>query len=321
MPHYFNTECFLNGYLEVSTDASIYYELSGSRRGTPVLFLHGGPGAGLPQNYQRFFDPEHWMVVGFDQRGCGRSTPLPSLSDNTTQKQLEDIETLRHKLGIEKWVVLGGSWGATLGLLYAIAHPQRVQHLVLRGVFLGRRVDTHWFLDPQGGAAQLYPDAYRDFIADIGSDTLTPNTILQTYYNHFQADGEEKANAVKRWCHWEEVLSQIVNAPVSVSRPTLSNPPCKAMHDIATLECHYLVNQNFIPNDFILDNTSQLATIPGDIIHGRFDAVCSVDAAYSLHEKWAKSKLNIVPNAGHSLSEPGIGKALLNALAELINRK
>lgn len=319
MPHYFNTECFFNGYVDVANDASIYYELSGNRTGTPVLFLHGGPGAGLPANYQRFFDPEHWLVVGFDQRGCGRSTPLPDHSENTTQNQLLDIEILRHKLGIEKWIIFGGSWGATLGLLYAINYPQHVEHLVLRGVFLGRQSDAHWFLHPQGGAARLYPDAYSAFVNGIETRALTVDGVINSFSERFKASEDIRKDAVRRWCQWEEALSQIVNTPVSVHRPT--HPPCKTMHDIATLECHYLAEHCFIPNNFILDNAAQLDKISGDIIHGRFDAVCSPDSAYLLHQSWASSTLTIVPNAGHSLAEPAIGKALLRAMNHLKNRK
>lgn len=287
----------------------LHVELAGNPKGIPVLFLHGGPGAGLPTNYRRFFHPDKYHIVGFDQRGCGKSEPFAQLENNSTEHLVADIEQIRQHLGISTWLVFGGSWGATLALVYAIQHRVNVMGIILRGTFLARQQDVDWFMHPQGGAANMFPEHYRLFAENVGFPKSS-NDICEAYYEIFKtADEITQAHALKSWYAWEERISKLVLPYPS----SIETHHFHFVKSLALLECHYLRHQCFIEENYILDNISQLAEIPATIVHGRYDAICKMEAAYALHQQWPNSVLQIVPDAGHSTAENGIVKALCKA--------
>lgn len=300
---------FSSEMLDVGDGHQIYLEQTGNPDGIPVLYLHGGPGAGLCAMYRCLFDPEKYWLIGFDQRGSGQSTPFADLNNNTTQDLLADIERIRNHLGIEKWVICGGSWGATLALLAAIANPKTVKAIILRGVFLGRQQDFNWFLDTDGGAAQLFPDVYQHF-ADQVKDRPQGESIVDAYYRIFTQGNEiSRTSAAKSWCIWEQKISQLNN---SVNEQDL----CQNLHrstSLSVLECHYLKHDCFIPENYILDNIKRISSIPGTLIHGRYDMVCKLKGAYDLNQAWRNSQLLVVPESGHSNSEPLIADAVRQA--------
>ncbi|GAB5382822.1 MAG: prolyl aminopeptidase [Aliiglaciecola sp.] len=300
---------FASQMISVSNGHDVYLEQSGNLKGIPVLFLHGGPGAGLSPLYRRFFDPNLFHIIGFDQRGCGRSTPFASMQNNTTEDLLEDIEQIRQHLGINKWMLLGGSWGSTLALLNAIRRPQTVLSIVLRGVFLARQQDLDWFIQGDGGAAQVFPEHYQEFI-DVIKDKLPEKSIVDSFYNIF-VNGDEltRAHAAKNWCMWEERIS-LMNS--SVQEQDLCQNLNRAA-SLAALECHYIKHKCFIEEDYILNNIHKLKNIPGTIIHGRYDMVCKLENAYALSKKWREGQLLIVPEAAHSASDPNICDAICHA--------
>ncbi|WP_395340225.1 prolyl aminopeptidase [Ningiella sp. W23] len=296
----------------------MHVETAGNPNGQPVLFLHGGPGAGINGNYKWPFNPDQYFIVAFDQRGCGNSSPFGSLENNTTKHLIDDIEALRKHLQIQSWTVFGGSWGATLALCYAIAHPTHVKQLVLRGVFLARQQDFDWFLQANGGAAQVYPDAYEDFISQVANRTERPNMrsaqITQRFYDKFASENTQvSTDALNAWFNWEGAISKLL--PDShLSAQTASNQQVKSL---ALLECHYLQHQCFIPENYILDNVQALSNISTHIVHGRYDMVCKVAAAYELNNALRNSQLFIVDNAGHSASEKGIKAKLISIMNDL----
>lgn len=303
-------ESYHSGFLDVSNRHRIHYQLAGNPDGIPVIFLHGGPGAGVPPGFARFFDPNVFKIIGFDQRGCGRSTPTHDLSNNNTSLLLQDIAALKKHLEIDSWVVFGGSWGATLALLLSISQPESVKAIILRGTFLARDQDFAWFLSPNGGAAKLYPDQYELLIKPIGP-VADHRELCEKFMVEFTCNNElRRTSAIRAWFQWEERLS-CLSMPVNYS--TARNTPLSTMADMAMLECHYLLNQCFIEENFILDNIEAISSIPGTIIHGRYDTICSTSQAFELHKKWNNSQLNIVPAAGHSTAEPAIGAALCQA--------
>ncbi len=297
---------FNDGFLPVSDGHALYFEESGNPEGIPVLFIHGGPGAGLSDDYTRMFDTTIYRVIGFEQRGCGRSTPFASLNNNTTAHLLADIDQLRTHLEISQWVVFGGSWGATLALLTAIKQPKTVLGLILRGVFLGRQEDIEWYICPNGGAAQLYPEHYEAFVQDIPSltDAADICAAFVTLFN--QKNKFKKANALRSWYGWEERISRIQH-PYG---DPLYNYDLHQIASLAMLECHYLQHHCFIDENYILENIHRIAHIPGYIVHGRYDMICKIEASYSLQQLWPNSQLTIVPDAGHSTSEPSIAFSL-----------
>ncbi|RDV24188.1 prolyl aminopeptidase [Alteromonas aestuariivivens] len=311
---YPDTSSYMNGYLDTEDGYSLYYEQSGAPDGIPVLYLHGGPGAGLSPNYKSFFDANRYRIIAFEQRGCGRSQPFGSLTNNTTAHSLEDIQRLRQHLGIEQWVLFGGSWGATLALLSAIQHPHTVRGMVLRGVFLGRQEDREWFLGPNGGAAHMFPEYYRQFIQGIDSPSV--DSICQHYHNAFRQKCElSRVAALKRWYLWEERLSRLVLPPGTGE--FTAHYPVPLMTSLAKLECHYLINRCFIENNYILDNIHRIATIPATVIHGRYDMICKLEGADTLVRGWPAAQLQIVADCGHSTSEPGIAHALCRATRDM----
>ncbi|WP_100644344.1 prolyl aminopeptidase [Alteromonas facilis] len=295
--------------LDVGDGHKIHLELSGNAKGVPVLFIHGGPGAGLNEGYRRFFNPEHYHIIGFDQRGCGQSTPFADLHANTTDHLIADIEQIRQYLGISSWLVFGGSWGSTLALVYAIRYSAHIMGLILRGTFLAREQDTDWFLSPDGGAASIFPEAYQDFARTVEFETSS-KAICDRYYSIFtEADEVTQAHALQAWYSWEERLSKLVVSYTSA----YAHQHFHQVKSLALLECHYLKNGCFIPENYIMDNVHCIADIPGTIIHGRYDMICKGEAAFALHNHWKNSELRFVPEAGHSTSEPAIASALRQA--------
>jgi len=294
--------------LDVGSLHSIHIEQSGNPDGIPVLYLHGGPGAGLGRHYQWPFERSKYRIIGFDQRGCGRSSPFGSTEENTTDFLLQDIEMIRQHLKIEKWIVFGGSWGSTLALLYSIKHPKTVIGLVLRGVFLARIEDFEWFLTPSGGAAQVFPDAYSRFTRAI----KTSNTYTDICAQFIDLFKNEKLGfpALQDWYNWEGCISRLVMSQMDASDLSTN----QQIKSLALLECHYVQNQCFISEGFILNNIDVIQDIPCHIVHGRYDMVCKVEGAYALHRALPKSQLSIVNNAGHSMSESGIAKRLVHIM-------
>ena len=298
-----------SGLMSTGDGHQIYYELNGNPRGIPVLVLHGGPGAGLSSAYADFFDQDSYLVIGFEQRGCGRSKPQLELANNTTRYLLDDIRQLRNLLGIEKWLLFGGSWGTTLALMAAIDSPESVSAMILRGIFLARQEDFQWFLAPDGGAAQIYPDAYQRFTQDIENPVN-----LTSVLNHYQqslthSSVQQREIAALRWYQWEETIARVY-PPHSVQTPPQSNP---LIISLALMEWHYVSHQCFMAENEILANASRLRGIPGTLIHGRCDTVCKPEGAFLLHQHWPGSTLQFIEGAGHSSAEYGISSALREA--------
>ena len=299
--------------ISVSEGHRLYVEECGRADGLPVVFLHGGPGAGCERYHRQFFDPAVYRIVLFDQRGSGRSTPHATLEGNTTQHLVADIETIRTTLGIDQWVVFGGSWGSTLGLVYAETHPQRVLALVLRGIFLCRPRDIHWFY--QDGASFLMPDHwqdYRDIIPESERDDM-----VSAYYRRLTGPDEVACMAAARaWSQWEGRSSTLLPKTEVVDHFV---DPHTAL-SLARIECHYFMNDSFLEADQILNNVQRLRNIPGYIVHGRYDVVCPLEQAWALHQAWPGSHLHIIQDAGHSATEPGIVDALVAATCRLSMR-
>ena len=305
-------EPFNSDYLPVSTTHHLYFEEVGHPFGLPVLFLHGGPGGGITTHCRRFFDPTFYRAILFDQRGSGKSKPYASIEDNTTAHLVDDIEQLRRMLGIDSWIVFGGSWGSTLAMAYAIAHPDRVRALVLRGVFLARQYEIEW-LYGTNGAARLFPKAYKRFLSILSAkEQLRP---LRSYYQRL-TEGPEHTQliAAREWDIWETSISQLI--PTALPEDTYED--LESSLGIARIETHYFVHNSFLPHDdYLLDGAKKLAHIPTFIINGRYDIVCPIQTAVDLHEAMPHSELIVVPDAGHSTSEKGIEKALLMTMNRL----
>ncbi|MFP4160603.1 MAG: prolyl aminopeptidase [Ectothiorhodospira sp.] len=312
-PLFPSTRPYRTQHLDVDAVHRIYVEECGHPGGLPVVFLHGGPGAGCDAWHRRFFDPRVYRVVLFDQRGCGRSTPHASLEDNTTWDLVADLERIREALGIQRWVLFGGSWGTTLALAYAQAHPQRVLGMILRGVFLCRDQDIRWFY--QEGANRLFPDHWEDFIAPI--PLAERDDLVSAYYRRLTGSDElGRMAAARAWSQWEGRAATLVPDPAVVSHfrdPFLSL-------SLARVESHYFVHRAFLEPDQLLRQAHRLAGIPGAIVHGRYDLICPVDQALALHRAWPDSHLRIVPDAGHSAGEAGTAAALVAATREMAGR-
>ena len=292
--------------LAVGDGHVLHVEECGTMTGIPVVFLHGGPGGGIEPFHRQFFDPEIYRIVLFDQRGSGRSTPHASLDNNTTQDLVADIERVREHLGIDKWLVFGGSWGSTLALVYAETHPQRVSGLVLRGIFLCREQDIHWFY--QDGASHLYPDYWQDFLDPIPE--AERGNLLQAYHRRLTGDDEvARMAAAKAWSVWEGRCATLHGRAEVVEHFA---KPHTAL-SLARIEAHYFVNHSFLEPNQILANIDRLQGIPGVIVHGRYDAICPLQQAWDLHQAWPEAELKIVGGAGHSASEPGNVDALVSA--------
>lgn len=292
--------------LPVSELHTLYVEECGNPDGIPVVFLHGGPGAGCTENHRRYFDPQRYRIVLFDQRGCGRSTPHAELAQNTTWDLVADIERIRGHLCIDKWLVFGGSWGSTLGLAYAETHPERVTGLVLRGIFLCRPRDIHWFY--QEGASAIFPDHWRDFLAPIPE--AERGDLLHAFHRLLTGEDElRRMAAAKAWSLWEGRTATLL--PDAATTDFFEDPHVAL--SLARIENHYFVNHAFLEPDQLCRDAGRLANIPGIIIHGRYDVVCPIEQAFALADAWPKARLNIIPDAGHAASEPGIVDALVRA--------
>jgi proline iminopeptidase len=292
--------------VSVSDGHQLYVEECGRADGLPVVFVHGGPGAACESYHRQFFNPEIYRIVLFDQRGCGRSTPHASLQGNTTQALVSDMEVIRTTLGIDRWILFGGSWGSTLGLVYAETHPENVLGLILRGIFLCRPRDIHWFY--QDGASYLLPDQWQDFLQPIPE--AERHDMVSAYYRRLTGDDEiAKMAAAKAWSLWEGRASTLLPKAAVVDHFGNS----KTALSLARIECHYFMNDSFLQPDQILKNASRLKKLPGVIVHGRYDVVCPLEQAWMLNQAWPQSRLQIIQDAGHSATEPGIVDALLTA--------
>ena len=299
--------------IAVDPPHQLYVEECGTADGIPVVFVHGGPGGGCREADRSFFDPERYRIILFDQRGSGRSSPHASLENNHTQGLLADMEAIRIHLGIERWMVFGGSWGSTLALLYAQANPQRVLGLVLRGIFLCRDQDIRWFY--QWGASQIFPDYWQDFLAPISTEQR--GDLLQAYHRQLVSDNEiERMAAAKAWSVWEGRCATLHPQPALVNN--FANP--RFALALARIEAHFFVNQAFIRPNQIIDEAHRLANIPGIVVHGRYDMVCPVDQAHALCQVWHGAELDIIRDAGHASSEPGIVDALVRATDTMAHR-
>ena len=300
-------EPYRTSRLRVSDLHEIFVEECGNPEGRPVVFVHGGPGGGVEPKYRRFFDPAAYRIVLFDQRGCGKSTPHAELRDNTTWHLVSDMEAIRARLGIERWQVFGGSWGSTLGLAYAEAHPERVTELVLRGIFLLRKLEIDWFY--QRGADAVFPDAWEGYLAPIPE--AERGDLLHAYYRRLTSDDPEvQRQAAKAWSVWEGSTSCLFPNRELILK---TGGDLFALA-FARIECHYFVNRGFLdPETRLLDDVGRIRHIPAVIVQGRYDVVCPLQSAWALHRAWPEADLRIVPDAGHSALEPGITHELIEA--------
>jgi proline iminopeptidase len=297
---------FETGYLPLSDDHVMYWEQVGNPRGKPVLFLHGGPGAGAGAVHRRFFDPNIWRVVIFDQRGAGRSKPLGSLAANTTAHLVQDIETLRKFLAIDRFLLFGGSWGSTLALAYAQAHPEAVLGAVLRGIFLGRPAEVEWFLY---GLARVFPDAHAAFSQFLPEHER--RDLLKNYLRRLTDPNPEiHGPAARTWSIYEGSCSTLLPSFEAVSAFAQD----RAAIGLARIEAHYFANRLFLPPGGLLANMAAMRTIPGEIVQGRYDMICPAQSAFDLAAAWPMARLTLVPDAGHSALEPGVRTALIAAL-------
>jgi proline iminopeptidase len=300
-------EPYETGMLRLDARHTMYWEQSGNPDGVPVVFLHGGPGAGAAPVHRRFFDPRHYRIVIFDQRGCGRSTPHADLVDNTSQHLVADIETLRKYLGIERWMMFGGSWGSMLAIMYSLRWPDRCAGLVLRGIFLGTRREVDWFFH---GMGTFFPEAwraFREFLPEHERDDL-----LHSYYRRLtDRNITVRRAAAKAWSRYETGCSSLV--PRLDGAGSIGGGGSLSALALARLEAHYFVNDLFIENGEMLNEVDRLRVLPAAIVQGRYDMVCPISTADSLARAWPQATYTIVPDAGHSAMEPGIRKALVRA--------
>jgi len=307
-------EPFAAGMLQVSDIHTIYYERVGTPKGIPVVFLHGGPGGGLIPLYRQFFDPSAFHVILFDQRGSGRSIPHAELRENTTWDLISDIETLRKKFEIDKWYVFGGSWGSTLSLAYAINHPERVLGLILRGIFLTRRKELLWFY--QYGASEIFPDFWERYRDEIPEEER--HDFISAYYKRLTSSDEKtRLRAARAWSVWEGATSKLLPDKNLIEHWENEHEALQ----LARIECHYFVNNCFFPSDnYILENVEKIRHIPTVIVQGRYDIVCPMVSAWELHKAFPEAEFIVIPDAGHSISEPGITSALVDAMDKIRDR-
>ena len=295
-----------HGGLAVDSRHSIYWEQSGNPAGVPVVFIHGGPGAGSMPAHRRFFDPQHYRIVVFDQRGAGRSRPFAEITDNTTPALIGDMEQLRRHLGIERWLLFGGSWGAALALAYAIAHPDRCLGLVLRGVFLGRRGELEWFLN---GMRTFFPEAWRAFASFLPAAEHA--AIVEGYYRRLlDPDPAVHMPAARAWSGYENACSVLM--PRS-DRRDVGGGVGTSLLGLARIEAHYFLNDMFLPENHLLAHLGRIRHLPASIVQGRYDTICPIVTADELAGAWPEADYVVVPDAGHSAMEPGIRAALVAA--------
>ncbi|MCH1492350.1 MAG: prolyl aminopeptidase [Luminiphilus sp.] len=304
---YPHIEPFRSGWLDVGDGHEIYFEESGNPDGKACVFVHGGPGGGSSPEARQFFDPERYRIVVFDQRGCGQSRPHASLEANTTWDLVADMERLRDELGIERWLVFGGSWGSTLALAYAQTHPDRVTELVLRGIFLLRPQEIHWFY--QEGASALYPDSWEAYLAPIPKEEQ--DDLLNAFHRRLTSDDETtRLAAARAWSVWEASASFLIQNQDFMDKLDAPDPALA----MARIECHYFVNGGFFksPNQ-LLENIDRIRHIPAIIVQGRYDVVCPAVTAWDLHRAWPEADFQLIQDAGHSAFDPGNTRALVAA--------
>jgi proline iminopeptidase len=304
---YDSIEPYETGRLRVSSVHELYYEQCGNPEGQPVVFLHGGPGGGVIPDYRRFFNPAVYRIVLFDQRGSGQSTPHACLEENTTWDLVADIERLREHVGIDRWMVFGGSWGSTLSLAYAETHPHRTETLVLRGIFLCRPSEMRWFY--QQGASEIFPDVWEEFLSPIPENER--QDMLSAYHRRLTSEDESvRLDAARAWSVWEGSTSKLFPDQELIDH---SGEAHFALA-LARIECHYFMNNCFFDTDnFLIENVQKIRHIPAVIVQGRYDVVCPITSAWDLHRAWPEAELKIIPDAGHSALEPGISSALVAA--------
>ena len=303
-------EPYRTGTLAVDEIHSIYFEECGNPEGQPVVLLHGGPGGGSQPVYRQYFDPTHWRVVLFDQRGCGRSTPHGSLRNNTTWHLVADIEALRSHLGVERWVVVGGSWGSTLALAYAETHPEWCRGLILRSIFMLRPKELRWFY--QEGASFVFPDYWADYLAPIPPEER--DDLIGAYYRRLTGDDAAVRQAAAiAWSVWEgRTCTLLTKADIEAK---MANPRFAAA--FARIECHYFTHGGFFESDgWLLAHVDRIRQIPGVIIQGRYDMVCPMVTAWELHQAWPEAEFHLIDDAGHNMGEPGITAKMLDAIQQ-----
>lgn len=298
-------EPYESGLIPTGSAHNFYYEACGNPSGVPILILHGGPGSGCNPGQRRFFDPAHYRIILFDQRGCGRSQPAGEVDRNTTPDLIEDIERLRERLGIEQWLLFGGSWGSTLALAYATTHPQRVCGMILRGIFMARPSELNWFLYE---SRAFFPEAWEQLVAPLAIHER--KDILGTYYHRvFGSEPATSVAAAHNWGSFESSIISLLPPPPSDSPP----PADELVLARARVQLHYLINDCFLRETPLLDRITVLRQTPAIIVQGRYDMVCPIISAYELHQAWPEADFQVVPDAGHASFEPGITKALLAA--------
>ena len=302
-------EPFDVGLLKLDGINEMYFEQSGNPKGVPVVFLHGGPGAGSSPSHRQFFDPGFYRIVIFDQRGAGRSTPLGSLHNNTTPHLIVDLEQLRTHLGVQQWIVFGGSWGSTLALAYAEHYPERCLALVLRGIFLCRRSEIEWFLY---GLRNIFPEAWRTFASHLPASER--GSILDAYHRLLNdSNPEVQLSAARSWSIYEGSCSTLLsNREVMASFAS-----DRVALGLARIEAHYFKHNIFLPDNFLLENLPKIRHLPATIVQGRYDMVCPIVSADDLHRAWPEAEYRIIDAAGHSAFEPGIRVALISAMEKL----
>jgi proline iminopeptidase len=299
---YPSIEPYNQGNLKVSDIHTLYYEEVGNPKGQPAVVLHGGPGAGCTPDMRRFFDPKHYRIILFDQRACGRSSPLAVLEENTTWDIVEDIEKLRKHLGIEKWLVFGGSWGSTLALSYSEKYPDKVTHLILRGIFLSRDKDNDWLYGY--GASEIFPDQWADFCSGV---TLEKGeSYPQAYYKVLTSNDKNKQLTVaKKWSKWEWSIVKLVTTDTPDEDQFALN--------FARIECHFIMNRCFLEEGQLLRDVHKIKDIPITMVHGRYDVVCAARNAFDLKDALPRAELVICPRSGHSQFEDEIASGLTEA--------
>jgi proline iminopeptidase len=313
LPLFAPIEPYASGMLDLEAPHRMYHEQSGNPRGVPVVFLHGGPGAGSSAVHRQFFDPAFYRIVVLDQRGAGRSTPLGCIESNTTPKLIEDLERLRKHLGIDKWLVFGGSWGSTLAIAYAEHHPERCLGLVLRGIFLCRPSEIEWFLY---GLKAIFPEAWRTFSGFVPEGER--GDLLTAYHQRLtDPDPAVHMPAARSWSVYEGSCSTLLPNPALVADFASD----RVALGLARIEAHYFRHDIFLPADFLLRNADRMAGIPGVIVQGRYDIVCPTISADDLHRAWPSAEYVVVQDAGHSAFEPGIRSRLVLATEEFKKRQ
>ena len=300
---------FATGMLDVGQGHRIYWEQCGNPQGQPIVFLHGGPGAGCTPKARRWFNPQHYRIVLLDQRGCGRSTPHASTQDNSLAHLVQDLEQLRNVLHIEQWMLCGGSWGSTLALAYTSMHRARVQGLVLRGVFTAEVYELDWLYKP-GGASLVFPQQWQAFASALGA--VEPAHLLSTYAQQLQSpDASQVLTAARAWCAWEDALSSI-HPDVQATAPDV--PRCLSM---ARISCHMFMHDPWLGAAQNVWSARSFEGLPGIIVQGQFDMVTPAHTAWRVHQAWHGSQLRIVHEAGHATSDPALGQALVCALDDM----